>query len=141
MELLEANRKILADEFTTVARLINEEKDALRRTYYFSGAYAVVQRVLNIEFHNELILMHSILNGTYQALDSRLKSIMSGGERVINLPSNVFELLSSALNHLGDAISKGGDTYEPLVQISTISYVTTGNGYYLYCKGILKLPE
>lgn len=139
MQLLEANKKIIAEEFTAIARLINEEEDALRKAYYFSGAYAVVQRILNIEFHNELILMHSILNGAHGALDSRLKSIISGSERVINLPSNIFELLSSALNELGDAISKDQDIYKPLVQISTISYVTTGNGYYLYCKGILKL--
>jgi len=139
MQLSEANKKIISDEFRVIVRLINEEEDALRRVYYFSAAYGVVQRVINSEFNNELTLMHSVLHNTYLALDSRLKSIISGGERVIELPSNALSVLSSALNELCDVISKDQDIYEPLAKIAAISYVTTGNGYYLYRKGVLRL--
>lgn len=139
MQLSEANKKIISDEFRVIVQLINEEEDALRRVYYFSAAYGVVHRVINSEFNNELTLMHSVLHNTYLALDSRLKSIISGGERVIELPSNALSVLSSALNELCDVISKDQDIYEPLAKIAAISYVTTGNGYYLYRKGVLRL--
>ena len=139
MKLSKTGKKTIAGEFRIIANLINEENDVLSKAYYFSGAYGVVQRVLNIEYTNELALLHSILNNTYIALDNRLKSIISGAERVIRVPGNTFDVLSSALIKLGDAIMGDQNIYEPLATMSTIAYMTTGNGYYLLSKGMLRL--
>jgi len=141
MQLSEAGKKQIADEFAVIAQLIDDEKDAMRKAYYFSGSFGVVYRVLNTEFNTELVLMHAILKSTYTTLNTHLTKVTSGGERVIELPDNIFSVLSSSLRELATAISQNQDIYKPLSLISSIGYVATGNGYYLYRKGDLKLGD
>ena len=139
MQISEENKKAIADEFNVIANLMDKENDVLRKVFYFSGAYGVVYRVLNAEYNNELALIHGVLNNTYAALDGRCKSIVSGAERVISWQDNTFNVLSLALKELGDAIIGENDLYKSLATIATIGYTTTGNGYYLSCKGSIKL--
>lgn len=139
MNISENNKKIIADEFRVVANLMDKENDGLRKVFYFSGAYGVVQRMLNLEYSNELALLHGVLNNTYQALNNRLVSLISGAERVVAVPASNFDVLSSVLKELGDALLGDKDILEYLGTISAIAYMTTGNGYYLYSKGVIKL--
>lgn len=139
MDLSDESKRVLADEFIIAANLMNDEKDALRKVFYFSGAQGAVGRILNVEYKPELALMHLVLNTTYMALDSRLKSIISGAEHVVEIPPNIFEVLSKCLSALRSAILEDKNIYEALAAISAVGYVTTGNGYYLYKKGLLEL--
>jgi len=132
-------RKVMADEFRYVAERIREEKDLARKNYFFSAAYAVVYRVFNLEFDSSLVLVHDVLQRTYRNIDTRLTAIGSGQERAIKVPEGLFDRLAKHLDELGNAIDNKKDITEPLRKIAVISYVTTGNGYYLYKKGILKI--
>lgn len=139
MNLQEEHKKQIADEFKVVSALIREEKDILRKTFYFSGTQGVVQRILNLEFNSELVLMHTILQSVYNALNVRLQTIIGGQERVIQIPDVTLAKLADYLEELSNAIRQDKDIFQPLAKISQVGYVTTGNGYYLYQKGILKL--
>ena len=139
IELSDNLRKAVADEFRYAAERIREEKDLARKNYFFSAAYAVVYRVFNLEFDPSLILVHDVLQRTYRNIDTRLTAIGDSQEKVIRIPEGLFDRLAKHLDELGDAIYNKKDITEPLRKIAIISYVTTGNGYYLYKKGILKI--
>lgn len=139
MTITEEHRKAISDEFKAVSNLMRQEQDVLRKTFYFSGAHAVIQRVLNLEFEPSLILLHTVLQGVYTALNIRLQAIMQGQERIIEIPDVALSRLADYLEELGDSIRQNKDIIQPLMKISQVGYSTTGNGYYLYKKGVLKL--
>jgi len=139
MELSDNLRQVVTDELRYVAERIREEKDSARKNYFFSAAYAVVYRGFNLEFDPGLVLVHDVLQRTYRNIDTRLTAIGSGQERAIKVPEGLFDRLAKHLDELSNAIYNNKDINEPLSKIAVISYVTTGNGYYLYKKGILKI--
>jgi len=55
------------------------------------------------------------------------------------IPEGLFNFLAQSLQDLADVIAKDGDVTPHLKKIAIAAYATTGNGYYLYQKGILKL--
>ena len=50
MKIDDQFKKILSDEFRFAATKIREESDMRRKNYFFSAAYAVVFRIININF-------------------------------------------------------------------------------------------
>jgi phage-related tail protein len=133
------SKKQITDEFKTISNLMTKESDILRNVYYFSGAYAVVQRVINLDYDPSLVLMHNVLQYAHNAVNGRIISIAKGEENVIRLPDNTMSKLRDYLDELRNQLIKDGDLLQPLTKIATIGYITTGNGYYLYQKGVLKL--
>jgi hypothetical protein len=55
------------------------------------------------------------------------------------IPSNLFDRLCSCMEELATRIERNQKTYAILQDIANIAYSTTGNGFYLYTKGILKI--
>ena len=62
-----------------------------------------------------------------------------GKDTLIDLPDDLFDKLCDSLEELAEKIEKDEDTYSVLQKLSVFAYVTTGNGYYLYRKGILRI--
>lgn len=141
MKISDASKKIIVDELRYVADRVNREAEMPKKMYIYSGAYAVVNRILNIEFDPDLILMHAILQSSYTQINNTLNNIMTGAEKVITIHEGVFGCLAQSLKDLADVISRDGDITTQLGEIAVAAYSTTGNGYYLYQKGILKLIE
>lgn len=139
MKLSNNSRQIIVDEFLYIANRLNGESQITDKIYAYSAAYSVVNRVLNIEFEPTLILMHSVLQTTHAQINNTSGAIAAGAEKVITIPKNLFNYLAQGLQDLVAAISKDGDILTPLERIAIAGYITTGNGYYLYQKGILKL--
>jgi hypothetical protein len=83
--------------------------------------------------------MYSVLQTTYAQINNTSSVIATGAEKVITIPKDLFNYLAQSLQDLATAISKDGDILTPLGRIAIAGYITTGNGYYLYQKGILKL--
>lgn len=54
------------------------------------------------------------------------------------MPDQLFDGLSDVLNELADKIEKNQNDIPVLEKINALGYSTTGNGYYLYQKGIIK---
>jgi len=69
-------------------------------------------------------------------MNANLASIKQG-QGVNTFPKDVFDKLENALEELVVKIEKGEKTYPVLEKISNLAYSTTGNGYYLYLKGML----
>lgn len=139
MEVSREYIQTIADELVYVAKKMREEKELLGKIYYLSGSYAVVQRVMNIEYDDDLVLIHRVLMDAYTTINNRLNSIISGQERVIKIPVEVFDALADCVEGLSKALSEKKDFRKLLAKIATIGYIGTGNGYYLYQKGLIKL--
>jgi len=142
MKIESTLRKKLVDEINFVIRKMLEEKDDPRKQmYFFSGIYAALHRIFNFQFDSELVFAHLVLNTTYSNIEARLSSIQSGQERVVKLPDGFFEKLMDITQELLRKIEKNESLYEVLQKFAIMSYVTTGNGYYLYKKGLLQIHE
>lgn len=139
MQISDNLRKIIVDEFEYVVGQMRAEKDLSRKLYFFSATYGVIHRILNLEYDPTLNLLHMVLNGTYNAINSRVSALGQGIETGIGLPANLFEKLEETTETLGKAIEKDASPLDALERLAVLSYSTTGNGYYLFQKGILKL--
>jgi len=139
MKVSEENIRVIVEELRYVADKMVGEEDILGKVYYLSGSYAVIHRVMNLEYDDELVLIHRILMSAYETLSSRVNSIITGQERVIKIPVEAVDALANSIRSLATVLSEKKEYKEILAKVAAIGYIGTGNGYYLYKKGILKL--
>lgn len=138
MKISEALRQELVKELRYVVDRVRTESDPRKKIYFFSGAYGHIQRVFNIDFDPQLLLMHFILNGAYEILRGRTDAMILGRDTLIDIPEAVLNGLCDALEELAKEIESDRDTYLTLQRIVSLAYIGTGNGYYLYQKGVIK---
>lgn len=139
MKISQELKKTLVDELRLVAKKVADEIDVRKKIYFFSAAHAMVYRIFNINFDPELVLIHLALNSTHGIVQNLHTMIERGDEKVIQIPDDFFDKLASLTEELAIAIDGDNDVYEILQKIAIRSYSLTGNGYYLYQKGIIKV--
>ena len=81
------------------------------------------------------------MQAAYGAIHNRLQNLVSGRDRAVQLPEPFITALLETTERLGGAIrdKKDSEIYPILARFSEICYATTGNGYYLFHKGELKI--
>lgn len=132
-------RSKLVKEIRFVAEKIRTERELRTKVYYFSGIHGEMFRIFNLYFDPQLLFAHNVLNYVYQAMRARADVIVMGRDNLINFPDGFFDKLCERLEKLANAIENDQDLYQILQDISCLAYVTTGNGYYLFQKGILRI--
>lgn len=142
MKLTESNRERLSNELQYIVKQMREnQSDIFTQLYFFTAGYGLVNRLLNEKWDTELCLIHMVLQATYREIHNRLQSLSSGGDRTIPFPGGVMSALIEATERLEGIIreKKDNEIYSVLARFSELSYTTTGNGYYLFLKGELKI--
>ena len=141
MILSEEKRTIIINEFNKVHGLMKNTNDISEKLFYFSASYAMVSRVFNIEFDPLLILIHSVLQTTYSKINSFVSSISNKQNMFFTIPKNYFDILENTFKELIQSVENNDDDkiYRDLQKLSTLGYIATGNGNYLYKKGSIKL--
>jgi len=139
MDISENLREELVNEINFVISKIREEVDLRKKIFFYSGIYGLVNRIFNIRFDPQLVFMHLVLNTSFSLINDRINAIVLGKDTLVEIPDNFFDRLCNALEELARNIAEDEDTYTVLQRIATISYLTTGNGYYLYQKGDLEI--
>jgi hypothetical protein len=135
MKIKEENKKMLINDVKFIIDRMDKEKETEQKLYYFTGIYGTISRIFNIEFDPELVFAHIILSITY----SNIKSRIDEREKVIKLPPELFDKLISTTKEFLEKIEKNESLYDVLKKYAVIAYLATGNGYYLYQKGLLTL--
>jgi hypothetical protein len=135
MKIKEENRKMLINDIKFIIDRMEKEKETEQKLYYFTGIYGTIARIFNIEFDPELVFAHIILSMTYGNIKSRIDE----REKVIKLPPELFDKLISTTKEFLEKIEKNENLCDVLKKYAVIAYLTTGNGYYLYQKGLLTL--
>jgi hypothetical protein len=135
MKISKENKAKLIDEINFVIEKMKKEQDDKAKLYYFSAVYGVMQRIFNMEYSPDLIFANFVISSTLNNINMRLLN----PDAVIKVPEGLFEKLIAATEELSGAIEKNNSLYEVLMKFTLLGYVTTGNGYYLYQKGLLKI--
>lgn len=138
MRLSDSNREIILNEIEIVREKMREEENPLKKLFYFSGIQSMTNRVLNLEFDSELLLVDLILAYCHRSIVTRFGAI-AGGDQTVTLPENFLFLLEESLDELKHCIRNQESPIGFLQEIAKLTYVTTGNGYYLLSKGLLSL--
>jgi len=132
-------KETIIDEIDYVIKKMDESPSAEKKLYYFSAVYAVMQRVFNLEYDPNLVYAHFVTNNTYNYFIERLRAIEKGKEDTIPITEEQFARLTELTKELADNISEKKDITPTLKKLSVLAYSTTGNGYYLLQKGLLKI--
>ena len=136
MNISKDMQKVLTDEIKIARYHMQKVDTPEEKLFFLSAVYGVAFRIMNIQFDPELAFIHHVVNAAYNIMNARLASIRQG-PGVNTFPKNVFEMLEDALERLIDKIEKGEKTHPVLENIFNLAYSTTGNGYYLYLKGMM----
>jgi uncharacterized protein YacL (UPF0231 family) len=139
MNINSKSRAMIVDEIKFVVTKIEESTDIAQSLYYFSGVHSAVNRIYNQDFNEDLVLLHLVLQSTHTAFINRLNAIKKGGDNTVLLFDNQIKALSDYLKELAIAIENKKDLNKILKKFTLLFYSTTGNGYYLLQKGLLKI--
>ena len=143
MQLPKSVHKNLAKEFRIAADMMGEATDLRSKLYFFSALFGAVNRAFNEVWVKELSLLHLVLQTTHGTIDSRVNQMMAAREPSIEVVKEIPEALTKAADELASVFASDNiddsTLFGILVRLSTLTYATTGNGYYLYRKGQLKI--
>ncbi len=141
MKISKQYKKIIIEEFYNVAKKMKQSNDLTEKMFFFSATYAVINRVFNIEFNPTLIFIHMVLNNAYTAIIGRIEAETRGQSIAIKIPKEFFNILEEAIIDIANSINKDNknELFEALQKITNLSYLTTGNGYYLFTQGKLTI--
>ena len=139
LKLPEPLRKRLANEFRFAAKSMAESPDLVAKLYFFSAFFGETNRALNQSWSPELALMHLVLQKVHGQLNERINIPIVGPEIPSELPG-ALDKLASELAELfrGKQVDEGALTHI-LAKAAELGYVVSGNGYYLYLKGDIKI--
>lgn len=141
MNIPENYKIIIVKEFREIVEKMKGTEDLSEKMYFFSATYGVVSRVFNLEFDPILVFAHMVLNAAHSTINARLLALMGQQDKVIQIPENLFDSLQKAVERLAANIETGNkdEFFKNLQKIANLSFATTGNGYYLFKKGMLKI--
>lgn len=141
MELAENNFQLLITELEEAEKLCNESEPVEDKLYFFSASFGIINRIMNFEYNPILIFMHQVLKEAHQAIANRLAAARNQGSLSNVLPDEFIEKLFLYYSELIHAIKikNSQEIHKVLEKFSTLSYATTGNGFYLYLKRRLVL--
>lgn len=138
-------RQRLAQEFRYIANKMHAEDNPAKKLYYFSALFGDAQRVLNLEWDRDLLLVHIVFNHAYAQIDSTLQ-----GRGLHLFPIN-WESLFSELTQIADDVATNFEKVEDdtskeelhtiLGRCAEIAYAVSGNGAYLQEKGTFNLSS
>jgi hypothetical protein len=118
--------------------MMKKVKYAEEKLFYYSSIYGTLFRILNLEYNPELVFAHSIFNNSYNMINARIAAL-KGGDPAVDFPNEAFDKLADCVQEAGRRIAEDENLLDIYVKISELSYISTGNGYYLMKKGVLKL--
>ncbi len=139
MNLSQNMKNELINEINFVVKKMKDTSSLAEKLYFFSATYAIAQRIMNFEYDPELTFIHQVLQYVYNTVNGRITMIATGQQAQAGIPNDLFANLENSLAELAFNIEKGTDIYPQLQAMVNLAYSMTGNGYYLYLKGILKV--
>ena len=97
-----------------------------------------IQRIYNIEYNDELVFCHFITQATHDGFSQRLSAITQKADNAILISDEQFKRLIQLSDELGKRIKEDKSTETVLRKFIVLLVSTSGNGYYLMKKGLLK---
>jgi len=137
MKISKVLKDSLIEEMDFVISKMKKCESVENTLYYFSAIPGAIQRIINIEYTPDLLYAHSILQNTYQSFIQRLSAAKSGDS--VRLTDAQLDALNAYTEEFIEYVEKGLKLDDMLKKFVILSFSTTGNGYYLMQKGVLKI--
>jgi hypothetical protein len=134
-------RQRLATEYRYAVTRMQEGKSAEKKLFYFSVFFGEAQRVLNFEWDRDLALIFWVTQQVHTQMNTTLQT---GLYKALPLDASViYEQLTNAASDLAACFETEDETDKEelcrvLGRLAEVNYVGTGNGSYLYEKGLIK---
>ncbi len=138
MKLTRENKKLILDEFEFAISKMKEKPSPDEILFYFSSTFGVISRVFNTKFDQHLVFIHMILSSVYNNIKARLQAIKNG-DNAVKFPAEYFASLLLYTEELYTKLKNDEDIYGTLEKMVILTFLTTGNGYYLYERGYFKI--
>jgi len=135
-------RQRLAREYRYAVNKMQETQSA-KKLFYFSVFFGEAQRVLNLEWSRDLALIYTVTLHAHTQINATIQAPGLGQVLPIDW-TTVFEKLTQVADALATYFEKAEDDgsreemYQTLGRLTEIAYVVSGNGSYLYEKGLIK---
>jgi hypothetical protein len=140
--LPEPIRQRLATEFRFTASRIAEASDINTKVYYFSVFFGETGRQLNMHWDADLALLWSVSQHACGAIGGRIAQA-TGAFPLGGFPDKFMQAIDEVSVELASAFEgKELDLprlYAALARTAELTFITTGNGAYLFQKGMVKL--
>jgi len=140
MRLPKPIQERLHSEFRFVADSMTATPILAKKLYLFSAFFAEVNRTMNQHWDAELALIHLVLVSAHRDMLGRISQPAPLSE---DMPQELPEALTKVAADLAELFeSPEQDTaklHEVLARVAEVAYIATGNGYYLYLKGAIKV--
>lgn len=80
LEISEPYKTILADELALIREKMDSDPDPRKKNFYYSAAYAMVQRVFNLdpESDQQLVFIHTVLASSYNLIKDCVNNMVAG---------------------------------------------------------------
>jgi len=131
-------KQLIIKELEFVLQKMNQSTSVEDKIYYFSAIQGMLHRVMNLEYTDDLLVSFFVTNETHQSFQQRLIGIRQG-DTVVKLSEHQMKRLIEITENFLEAVRKHDNLDTVLKQYIILSYTTTGNGYYLMEKGVLKI--
>ena len=136
-------RQRLAKEYRYAITKMQEVPQPVKKLYYFSAFFSETQRVLNLEWDRDLVLIYTVAHHVHTQINTTLQTPGSG---VLPIDwATVIEKLTQDASGLATYYEKAEndnsreEMYQTLGHLAEIAYAVSGNGSYLCEKGFFKL--
>ena len=139
MNISDDYRDKVVSEIDYVVEKIEGTDDFVQKLYYFSGIHGMLQRIFNLEYHSDLLFAFFVFKSTHEAFINRFHAIDKGGDSSILLYQEQIDGLVEGAKEFADKIKNKKNFDSLLKKIVALSFSTTGNGFYLMQKGVLKI--
>jgi hypothetical protein len=134
MRLSDNYKNLILSEIDFAVKKMNKSSEPLEKLFYFSAIHGIFQRIYNIEYDPTLVFIYFILHTTHEAFNNRLQA-----KAGIPLSEKQINKLSDIAKELGGKIKNNEEVSVTLQKFVVLQYSTSGNGYYLMQKGMLKI--
>ncbi len=139
--ILTANKEhksIIIKELQFILEKWDQARNFDEKIYFFSAVQGLFNRILNLDYTENLLAAFFVTNDAYIAFQQRLAANKQGDIGAM-LTENQVTKLSEITKELLKQIVDDGDIHSVLRKYLVLGYSATGNGYYLMQKGILKI--
>ena len=133
----------LAQDYSYAATKMREAATPAKKLFYFSIFYAEAQRVLNWEWDRDLALVYQVTQQTYNQINATTQNPVLG---ILPVDGAIlYEQLTKTASDLATYFEKTDDDTNSkelcqiLGRLAELAYVSSGNGSYLYEKGLIKI--
>lgn len=141
MQLSPTLRAYVASECREASDLMAKSDNAPETVFYFSAVWGALQRALNIEFSSELAHAAIVTQAVYNMVHARLEAARAGDALAGRLMDALLESLRTLTAALAGRIESEQEITDVLHAMSAVGYAATGNGFWIYQSGRLKLQE